>query len=104
MLKAIVTTLMVLLLLTPMAQASDGQFAPCSVADLETLQDLESGYDALLLQGTRTRSATLLRYLVERQYEWRLGLNDELPRCAEAFEIGWLMSQVTRRRGGRRRA
>ena len=50
---------------------------------------------ALLQQGTRTRSATLLRYLIERQYEWRLGLNDELPRCAEAFEVGWLMSQVS---------
>ena len=87
--------LLTLLLLMPAAQASDGAFAPCAAADLETLQSLASGYDALLAQGTRTRSAALLRYLVERQYEWRLGLNDELPRCAEALEIGWLMSQVS---------
>ena len=95
MLKSALICLLVLMLLAPVAQASDGKFAPCSTADFETLQRLESGYDALLVQGTRTRSATLLRYLVERQYEWRLRLNDELPRCAEAFEIGWLMSQVT---------
>ncbi len=93
--KSVLMSLLLLLLLTPAAQASDGKFASCSASDLETLQRLESGYDALLVQGTRTRSATLLRYLVERQYEWRLGLNDDLPRCAEAFEIGWLMSQVT---------
>lgn len=86
--------LLTLLLLMPAAQAGDGVFAPCAAADLETLRQLASGYDALLVQGTRTRSAALLRYLVERQYEWRLGLNDELPRCAEAFAIGWLMSQV----------
>ena len=92
--KSVLMSLL-LLLLAPAALASDGKFAPCSTADLERLQRLESGYDALLLQGTRTRSATLLRYLVERQYEWRLGLNDDLPRCAEAFEIGWLMSQVS---------
>ena len=93
--KSVLMSLLLVLLLTPVAQASDGKFAPCSTADLETLQRLESGYDALLVQGTRTRSATLLRYLIERQYEWRLGLNDDLPRCAEAFEIGWLMSQVS---------
>lgn len=93
--KSSLIVLLTLLLLMPAAQASDGVFAPCSAADLETLQGLASGYDALLVQGTRTRSATLLRYLVERQYEWRLGVNDELPRCAEALEIGWLMSQVS---------
>lgn len=93
--KSVLMSLLLVLLLTPAAQASDGKFASCSASDLETLQRLESGFDALLVQGTRTRSATLLRYLVERQYEWRLGLNDELPRCAEAFEIGWLMSQVS---------
>lgn len=94
--KSVLISLLVLLLLAPLAaQASDGVFAPCTTADLERLQQLESGYDALLAQGTRTRNTALLRYLVQRQYEWRLGLNDELPRCAEAFEIGWLMSQVT---------
>lgn len=95
MLQSLLMSLVALMFLTPAAQAGDGKFAPCTVADLETLQEIESGYDALLMQATRTRSATLLRYLVERQYEWRLGLNDELPRCAEAFEIGWLMSQVS---------
>ena len=93
--KSVFICLLLLLLLTPLARASAGQLAPCASADLETLQQLERGYDALLVQGTRTRSAALLRYLVERQYEWRLGLNDELPRCAEAFEIGWLMSQIS---------
>ena len=95
MIRSVLICLLIILLLTPMAQASDGSFAPCTTADLEALQKLESGYDALLVQGTRTRNANLLRFLVERQYEWRLGLNDRLPRCAEAFEIGWLMSQVT---------
>lgn len=93
--KSVLICLLLMLLMPPLAGASAGQFAPCTGADLETLQGLERGYDALLVQGTRTRSVTLLRYLVERQYEWRLRLNDELPRCAEAFEIGWLMSQVT---------
>ncbi len=93
--KSVLMSLLLVLLLTPVAQASDGKLAPCSTADLETLQRLETGFDALLVQGTRTRSAALLRYLIERQYEWRLGLNDDLPRCAEAFEIGWLMSQVS---------
>ncbi|MYD09992.1 MAG: SH3 domain-containing protein [Chloroflexi bacterium] len=95
MIKSVLISLLILLLLTPWAQASDGRFAPCTAADLETLRQLESVYDALLVQGTRTRNASLLRFLVERQYEWRLGLNETLPRCAEAFEIGWLMSQVT---------
>lgn len=89
------TCMLILLLLMPLAQASDGRFAPCTTDDLETLEKLKSVYDALLVQGTRTRNANLLRFLVERQYEWRLGLNDDLPRCAQAFEIGWLMSQVT---------
>ncbi len=93
--KSVLISLLVLLLLAPAAHASDGKFAPCTTADLETLQRLESVFDALLVQGTRTRNPALLRYLVERQYEWRLGLNDDLPRCAEAFEIGWLMSQVS---------
>ena len=95
MMKSFLISLLAMMLIAPLAQASDGSFAPCSTADLETLQQLESGYDALLVQGTRTRNTNLLRFLVERQYEWRLGLNDRLPRCAEAFEIGWLMSQVT---------
>ncbi len=93
--KSVLISLLLLLLLAPAAHASDGAFAPCSAADLETLQQLESGYGALLVQATRTRNTALLRFLVERQYEWRLGLNDELPRCAEAVEIGWLMSQVS---------
>jgi len=93
--KSVLISLLVLLLMASAAQASDGKFAPCTTADLESLQQLESFYDALLVQRTRTRNAALLRYLVERQYEWRLGLNDDLPRCAEAFEIGWLMSQVS---------
>ena len=95
MLKSALISLLVLLLMAPAAHANDGKFAACNATDLEILEQLEAGYDALLVQGTRTRSATLLRYLVERQYEWRLGLNDELPHCAEAFEIGWLMSQVS---------
>ena len=94
MLKSLLTGLLILLILAP-ATASDGKFAACTAADLEALQQLETGYDALLVQGARTINAPLLRFLVERQYEWRLGLNDELPRCAEAFEIGWLMSQVS---------
>ena len=94
MLKSALISLL-LLLLASAAQASDGKFAPCSAADLEALQQLESGYDALLAQAPRTRNTNLLRFLVERQYEWRLGLNDKLPRCAEAIEIGWLMSQVS---------
>lgn len=93
--KSFIVCLLALLLLAPPGHASDGVFAPCSAADLEILQQIESGYDALLVQGARTRSTALLRFLVERQYEWRLGLNDELPRCAEAFEIGWLMSQIS---------
>ena len=93
--KSVLISLLIMMLMAPLAHASDGQFAPCSSADLEALQQLESGYDALLVQATRTRNVNLLRYLVERQYEWRLGLNDGLPRCAEAFEIGWLMSQVS---------
>lgn len=95
MIRSVVISLLIMLLWTLPAQASDGSFAPCTAGDLETLRQLESGYDALLVQGTRTRNAKLLRFLVERQYEWRLGLNDALPRCAEAFEIGWLMSQVS---------
>lgn len=95
MMKSVLISLLTIMLMAPLAHASDGQFAPCTSADLETLQQLESGYEALLVQGTRTRNVNLLRYLVERQYEWRLGLNDGLPRCAEAFEIGWLMSQLT---------
>ena len=95
MVRSVLISLLIMLLLMPPAQAGDGRFAPCTTADLDTLRQLETVYDALLVQGTRTRNANLLRFLAERQYEWRLGLNERLPRCAEVFEIGWLMSQVT---------
>ncbi len=95
MCKSLQLVIILMLIVAPATQGQDGEFAPCTSADLDTLQEIESGYDALMRQAPRTGNTNLLRYLGERQYEWRLGINDDLPRCAEAIEIGWLMSQIT---------
>ena len=84
-----------LMIVAPVAQGQDGEFAPCTSADQAMIVETKSGYDALMRQAPRTSNTNLLRYLAERQYEWRLGINDDLPRCAQAIEIGWLMSQIT---------
>ena len=84
-----------LMIVAPVAQGQDGEFAPCTSADHAMIVERKSGYDALMRQAPRTINTNLLRYLAERQYEWRLGINDDLPRCAQAIEIGWLMSQIT---------
>ena len=89
--------LMVLLLFYPVsiAQDQDGSLPHCTLEDFEHLAQFKSDYDPFNRLGYRAVSRDLLRTLVEQQYEWRRGLNDGLPHCTEAFEIGWLMSQVS---------
>lgn len=91
------TVLMVILflLVTPIALGQDGEFSSCIAEDLETLLEIKSGFDAVWRQAFRTSSADSLLNLTKNQYEWRQDLIENLPRCAEAVEIGWLMSQVS---------
>jgi len=93
----LILLLLVLLLFYPVsiAQDQDGSFPPCTLEDFEKLAQLKSDYDPFNRLGYRAVSVDLLRALAEQQYEWRRGLNDGLPHCIEALEIGWLMSQVS---------
>ena len=93
--KLAVVTVILTLFVAQFAIGQDGEFPSCTTEDLKTLLEIKSGFDAVWRQAFRTRDTDSLHDLTESQYEWRRGLIDNLPRCAEAIEIGWLMSQVS---------
>jgi len=70
------------------------QLATCAGEEIQSLHDALRANEDLIVSATEIRSSgALLDYIAEK-LAWRDQVWGELPPCAEAVEIGQLMSQV----------
>lgn len=90
-----VLSLAMLLSLAPIVWGQDERLPPCESADLDTLLDINAAYKAVMAQAIETKTSEQLPLLGYKQYRWRIDMLSQLPSCAEAIEIGWLMNQVS---------
>ena len=84
-----------LLSLASIVRGQNEGFPPCALADLDTLMEINAAYETVMQQALQTKTAEQLPFLGGKQYKWRINLLTQLPLCADAIEIGWLMNQVS---------
>ena len=82
------------LCMVPIAWTQDDGLPSCSNSSLAALADIRPAYEALIEVGQIIQSRADFRAYIDTYFAWREELRLQTPRCAEVFEIAWLMNHI----------
>ena len=92
--KLIFTGILLLLCAGPFALAQDNSNPLCSVEDLDFVLGNQDEFDELLAFHRRIPTMDILLEYSAALLEWRKSQAGIVLSCDDAFELGWLMSQM----------
>ena len=93
--RLILLTLVIVFIVLPASQGQGNRLPTCSVAQLSSATSMRERFDTLVDKGSGINTLDDLLSFGTAQVTWRDNMWSQLPLCAELFQLGLLMDQVS---------
>ncbi len=93
--KLILLTLVIVFIVIPVSQGQENRLPTCAVAQLSSANSMRERFDTLVDKGSGINTLDDLLSFGTAQVTWRDNMWSQLPLCAELFQLGLLMDQVS---------